>query len=158
MFVCFPLPFFVGSGGSGRSRAGEEQGSVGVERPPRQAGTQTGPGGVDQSAGPDGSCGYQSSHPGACELQDMSPAILDTRACGCEMSLVKLNCMTVKKRLNLGGRPPLFRKPAAMNIKLESEDYQALKDLAERRETTPSALVRRWIVQGIARSRRKQGK
>ncbi len=69
--------------------------------------------------------------------------------------LVNLNAMSVKKTKNLGGRPALFREPAAMNIKLESKDYEALKTLAHRRGSTPSALVRDWIIQGLARSRRR---
>ena len=67
--------------------------------------------------------------------------------------------VAARNRKPKGGRPRLLQEPAALHLRLERADYEALSRLAANRDITPSALVREWIAQGLRRAtRRPKGK
>jgi hypothetical protein len=65
--------------------------------------------------------------------------------------------MPARRRVNLGGRPPLFREAALLTVKLEARDLDALRRLAEERGTKPSTLAREWIVARLRRGTPRGG-
>ena len=67
--------------------------------------------------------------------------------------------MAARSRKTKGGRPRVLHEPAALHLRIERSDYEALQRLAAKRDITPSALVREWIAQGLRRGvQRRKGK
>ena len=54
------------------------------------------------------------------------------------------------------GRPRLIENPERITVDFEQEDLEAIRDLAERRDTSVAEMIRRAVRQYLGRTVRKQ--